>query len=385
MDHVLLKFFIPELFLISSTLIHLLYNISIVQYKKINYPILNKELLFQCSFIIVGYFLLINQIKIEGNFYNFMFIVNSGTITLKLLIITFLLILIVPCWRHFLISKLNFFEYFTLVLLLLFTLTTIVCVNDLLLIYILLEMQSILFYILVNFNRLSAFATEAGLKYFISGSFFSGIFLIGLFIIYCIFGTLNLSLLELLLSTPLNNTLLKVFISVGFLMITITFFFKLSAAPFHFWSPDVYEGSPLCSTVILSTVPKLVIITLFIKWLYVTFFLYSTFMLLFFIVGFLSILFGIFFANRQKRIKRFIAYSSITQIGYALLFLIVLNNDAITGIYFFFIIYLITSIALWLFITFFDIFNINTSSFNFKERTSLYFSNLSNFVINNKY
>ena len=161
-------------------------------------------------------------------------------------------------------------------------------------------------------------------------------------------------------------------------------FFKLTIAPFHLWSPDVYEGAPISSTIILSTVPKLILLTVLMRWMAVTYYVFIDFSFLFSFLGLLSILFGIFFANRQKRLKRFIAYSSISQLGYTIILLCMINYDTYASVYFFITIYLIASIALWSFVALINCFRTNTAKLYLKEKTSFYISNLAHYVKYNK-
>ena len=120
---------------------------------------------------------------------------------------------------------------------------------------------------LATFKKNSAFSTEAGLKYFILGSFISGFFLFGASLIYGCLGTLSLTNLSLLLAFPFStfNSDLRAIVLVGIIFVTATLLFKIACAPFHFWAPDVYEGAPLSSTVIFSIVPKLSLFYFFTK------------------------------------------------------------------------------------------------------------------------
>lgn len=385
MDIIVLKSFVPEIFLSFCILGHLVFNIFLIKHTKTNLPLIDKEHISQCFFIISCCLLLAYKVKIEGTFSNYLVINNSGLGTLKVLILLLTLFILIPCWRHYVSDKLNFFEFFDLYLLSILVFLLLVNVNDLLLVYLLIEMQSLIFYILANFKRLSAFSTEAGLKYFISGSVFSGIFLLGCSLLYGIFGSLNYHTLELLLSVPLTNYSLHTLTVISILLITSMLFFKLTVAPFHLWAPDVYEGAPISSTIILSTVPKLILLTVLMRWMSITYYIFIDFTYLFMFLGILSILFGIFFANRQKRLKRFIAYSSISQLGYTIILLCLINYDTFGGVYFFITIYLIASITLWGFVVLFNSFRSNTAKLYLKENTSFYLSNLSNYIKYNKW
>ena len=384
MDIIVLKSFLPEIFLSLCILGHLVFNIFLIKHSKTNFPLIDKEHLSQCFFIISCCLLLVYKVKIEGVFSNHLIVNNSGLIALKVLILILTLFIFIPSWRHYVSDNLNFYEFFNLYLLAVLVFLLLINVNDLLLVYLLVEMQSLIFYILANFKRLSAFSTEAGLKYFISGSVFSGIFLLGSSILYGIFGTLNYYNLELLLSVPLTNYSLHTLVVISIFLITSMLFFKLTIAPFHLWSPDVYEGAPISSTIILSTVPKLILLTVLMRWMAVTYYVFIDFSFLFSFLGLLSILFGIFFANRQKRLKRFIAYSSISQLGYTIILLCMINYDTYASVYFFITIYLIASIALWSFVALINCFRTNTAKLYLKEKTSFYISNLAHYVKYNK-
>lgn len=143
---------------------------------------------------------------------------------------------------------------------------------DLLLIYLVIELQSLSFYVLASFKRSSEFSTEAGLKYFILGAFSSAFLLFGCSLIYGLTGITNLLDLNLLFSGfILEKSLLAPGVFLGLLFIASALFFKLSSAPFHMWSPDVYEGSPTTSTAFFSLFPKIVILTLLLRIFILTF------------------------------------------------------------------------------------------------------------------
>ena len=143
--------------------------------------------------------------KIEGMFSTFLFLNDeSGRIVKIILLLSSVLGLFV-IFRSFTIQNLNFFEYFSIFLLSILALNVLVSCSDLISAYLVIEMQALCFYILASFRRDSAFSTEAGLKYFISGAFISGIFLFGASLIYGGLGTLNFNHMSLLLSFPLDN------------------------------------------------------------------------------------------------------------------------------------------------------------------------------------
>jgi len=256
----------------------------------------------------------------------------------------------------------------------------LVSVADMLSAYLVIEMQALAFYILASFRRNSAFSTEAGLKYFIAGSFISGIFLLGCALIYGVVGTLNFTNLNLILGFYFigESNYLMFFLSLGILLITITLLFKLSAAPFHFWSPDVYDGAPLASTIAFSIVPKVALFHFTIKWLTLVLENFTELKVLLLVSGLLSAFIGAFFAIRQKRLKRLIIHSSIAQSGFLIAALSSNSINNLTAIYFFLVIYVITSVLIWSQIANFNTVTTNTLRFLNRAQSPIFVSGLAN-------
>jgi len=386
MDLIILKSFIPEIFLSFCILSQLVFNAYLINNLRYNFPIIDKEIFWQTTFILFCLlFLLINS-KIEGFFSNFIFLNDSGSRYIKILFVFSCLSVLLILIRSFKLQKLNFFEYFTIFLLSILSLLLLISASDMLSAYLVIEMQALSFYILASFRRNSAFSTEAGLKYFISGSFISGIFLFGCSLIYGTLGTLNFNHLNLLLAFPIESNFgyLSTFLLIGILMVTITFLFKVSAVPFHFWSPDVYEGAPLASTVVFSIIPKLALFHFFIKWLTLVSESFLELKSLLLISGLLSVFIGAFFAIRQKRLKRLVIYSSIAQVGFLIAALSGNTVNSLVGIYFFLIIYIITSVLVWSHFSNFYGFQEKSLIFFNRSQTPLFLSSLSNFFKINK-
>jgi len=228
-------------------------------------------------------------------------------------------------------------------------------------VYLLLELQGLSFYILASFSRNSAFSSEAGLKYFIFGSIISCFFLLGLSLIYAVSGTLNLNQL----ASCLNFNNFNLISRAGLLLIFFTLLFKLAVVPFHFWSPDVYEGSPLSATILFTIALKILIVFLIIKISFIAGNSFQFIFDLFKLLGFLSICVGTFFSLKQKRFKRFIIYSSIAQMGFIIVAISSHTVESIIYTYFFILIYSITSLLIWGYIS---ILYINSFIFsNFKK------------------
>lgn len=385
MDIIVIKSFLPEIFFSFAIIAQILYNIKLINNVKYNYPIINKEILFQTFFILIGLIFFYKDLRIEGFLFTFTLINDEGAKLFKIFFIFVCILCLIPVYEAHKIQKLNFFEFYSIFLLSVFGLLFMINSYDLVLFYLVMETQALCFYILASINRNSIFSIEAGLKYFISGSFISGLYLLGCSFIYGSLGTLNLNHIDLLLSSGSQSfdEVFKNFLLIGIIIITSTFLFKISCAPFHFWSPDVYDGSPIGSTLIYTVVSKLPLFVFFMKWVnIVSNFSNISFMLL--TIGIFSTFVGTFFALFQKRLKRLIIYSSIAQTGFLVAGLSVNNLESYSFIYFFLLIYLITSILIWgHFITFYK-FNFISNHFYFKEVSPLFLSSLSNFFKTNR-
>lgn len=386
MDIITLKSFIPEIFFSCAILFQLIYNIHIINNLKYNFPLISKEIFFQSIFILICLACFYSDLKIEGFLSNFALVNDESTRVIKLILIIISCTAFFVIQEAFKIQKLNFFEYYSILLLSILSLLFMISSTDLIFFYLTMEMQALCFYILASFNRNNTFSVEAGLKYFVSGSFISGFYLLGCSLIYGSLGTLNLHDINLLTIFNIDTYSgeLNFLVLIGVILVTSTLLFKLSCAPFHFWSPDVYDGAPIASTLAFSILPKLGLFFFFMKWIRSlnTLFIYISDILLIF--GILSVLIGTIFALNQKRVKRLIIYSSIAQTGFLVASLSINNIDGFTALYFFLFIYLITSILLWgHFIVFYKSNSIITKFYSL-ELSALYLSSLINLFKTNK-
>lgn len=209
------------------------------------------------------------------------------------------------------------FEYPILRLLALLGRRLLVSAEDLMVFYLALELQSLSLYVLAASGRGSAYSTEAGLKYFRLGAFASGIFLLGSSLIYGYLGTTNYTVISELLSTPIDAPQLV----TGFLLIVVAISFKLAAAPFHRWSPDVREGSPATSGRFFASVTKIAALGALGRLCFGPFYglwRNSIGFRPFVIRSGLSMRVGALAAMGQRRLKRFLAYSAIGHMGFML-------------------------------------------------------------------
>ncbi len=216
--------------------------------------------------------------------------------------------------KNFIIeNKLNKFEYPIIILLSILGMFFMVSSNDLILFYLGLELQSLSLYILASIDRDNLRSTESGIKYFVLSALSSGLLLYGCSLLYGFTGSTNFdSIAEQLNTENVGAVFAMVFILVGLA-------FKVSAVPFHMWTPDVYEGAPTSITSYFAVVPKVAGLALLIKFMFIPF---SNILLewqtIIIFISIASMILGAVAAMVQKNLKRLLAYSSIGHIGYAL-------------------------------------------------------------------
>jgi NADH-quinone oxidoreductase subunit N len=240
--------------------------------------------------------------------------------------------------------RINNFEYFVIVALAVFGQLILVSSADFLTAYLALEIQSFAFYLMAAFKRDSAYSTEAGLKYFLLGSFSSTLLLFGVSLLYGFFGTTNLSVLSLLLF-EMND--FKTLADIAFFLILIGLLFKLAAAPFHIWSPDVYEGAPLNSTIFFAIVPKISILVFLFRIYGAVAHNSDIWGVALLVSSILSVIIGSFVTLKQKRLKKLLAYSGINHVGYLLLGTSMFTPESVSAVFFYLFSYMITGLCIW--------------------------------------
>ena len=233
------------------------------------------------------------------------------------------------------------FEFPVLILFSTLGMALMVSANDLVSLYLAIELQSLPLYVLATFNRNDSFSSESGVKYFILGALSSGLLLYGSSLIYGFTGSIFLNEISQLI-VPSNQ--LGITFGLAFLLAGIIF--KISAVPFHMWAPDVYQGAATPVTSFFASVPKMAAMIILIRILYVPFdtFITSWSQIIIF-VSFSSILLGSVVAIWQSNIKRLIAYSSIAHMGFATLALSTGNKSDIESILIYMIIYIVANIG----------------------------------------
>jgi NADH-quinone oxidoreductase subunit N len=231
-------------------------------------------------------------------------------------------------------------EFFMLLLSALLGMCLMISSGNLLIFYLSLELSTIPIAAMANFDLQKKISSEAAMKMILSSAFSSGILLFGISLLYGATGTISFDALpaQLIAESPLQI--------LAFVFLMTAFAFKLSIVPFHFWTADVYEGSPIATTSFLSVVSKGAIAFVFITALYKVFQpLEQAWYSMLIILAIATMVIGNLFALRQQNIKRFLAFSSIAQVGFILVGISSNNAAGITSVVYFVLVYVFTNLA----------------------------------------
>lgn len=265
-----------------------------------------------------------------------------------------LVILTMVCFlfqKQYLIqTKLFKFEYSILLLISLLGLFFLTSAYNLLTLYLAIELQSLCFYILAASKAHSPFSIESALKYFILGAIASGFILYGSSVIYLVTGSLNFGNIFTFVSNINHPETLQLILSLfyGCLFILTGILFKLGAAPFHVWLPDVYEGAPTHITAFFAIVPKLALVALLMRFFFDVFHDLSDFFeVVLYLSALGSILVGSIVALQQKKFKRLFAYSAIGHVGFILIGFVSNTFQDMQYIVLYLLIYIVMSVNLW--------------------------------------
>jgi NADH-quinone oxidoreductase subunit N len=268
------------------------------------------------SFVIAAFFLLGNSWD-RTTLFGDMFVLDQFSRFMKLVILLGLTASVALSVRYLYQENMARFEFPLLILFAGIGMMLMVSANNLLALYVGLELQSLSLYVLAAFHRDHAKSAEAGMKYFVLGALASGMLLFGCSLMYGFAGTLDYAGIDAALS-GVKGTEMGMVIGLVFILAGIAF--KISAVPFHMWTPDVYEGSPTAVTALFAIVPKVAAMAVLMRllfgplgsavdqWQQVIWFLAAA-----------SMFIGAFAGIAQDNIKRLMAYSSIGNMGYALM------------------------------------------------------------------
>lgn len=268
-----------------------------------------------------------------------LFVFDEFAGLLKLLIIVGLIASLALSVRYLQQEQIARFEYPILVLFAGIGMMLMVSANNMLALYMGLELQSLSLYVLAAFHRNSLKSAEAGIKYFLLGALSSGMLLFGITLIYGFAGSVSFETIALTLG---GLESIPVGVVVGMVFILAGLAFKISAVPFHMWTPDVYQGAPACVTALFAIVPKIAAMGLLIRLLFEPFAAAADeWGQIMYAVALGSMLLGAFAGLAQDNIKRLLAYSSIGNMGYAMIGLVAGTPDGVAAVVLYLLIYML--------------------------------------------
>jgi NADH-quinone oxidoreductase subunit N len=281
----------------------------------------------------------------EGTAFASLFIVDRLTTTMKALVLVGAAITVLMSRTYFEDVKAWRFEYPLLVALATLGMMLMISANDLMALYVGLELQSLALYVVAAFQRDSVRSTEAGVKYFVLGSVASGMLLFGASLIYGFCGGTAFVEISKALIDGRSGEIGTV---IGLVFVVAGLAFKVSAVPFHMWTPDVYEGAPTPVTALFAVAPKIAAMSLLVSVLMGPFKpLFGQWQQIIVVASVLSMALGAFAALRQPNIKRLMAYSSIGNVGYILLGLAAGSEKGIQAVVFYLAIYLVMTLGVF--------------------------------------
>ena len=328
----------PELFLAAATALLLIYGV-------VRGEIATPFVSVATSVALLATAVLLFTPYREGTAFSSLFIVDRLTVTMKALVLVGSAIAILMSRAYFEQAKAWRFEYPILVALATLGMMLMISANDLMALYVGLELQSLALYVIAAFQRDSVRSTEAGVKYFVLGSVASGMLLFGSSLIYGFCGGTAFVQISTAL---LDGRATEIGVVIGLVFVVAGLAFKVSAVPFHMWTPDVYEGAPTPVTTLFAVAPKIAAMSLLVSVLMGPFKpLFMQWQQIIVVASVLSMALGAFAALRQQNIKRLMAYSSIGNVGYVLLGLASGSEKGIQAVVFYLAIYLVMTLGVF--------------------------------------
>lgn len=332
---------------------------------KIGKGMSNNTLLPIIQFLLLVNFLAHFVCHCSGNLFGNMFFVTP-LITLQKSMLSLAVYLISLLCTEWLKKTEHLAEFFLLLLSALLGMFFLLSSGNLLIFYLALELATIPVAAMANFDLHKRVSSEAAMKMILSSAFSSGILLFGISLVYGSTGTLSFSALPALLDgSPLQI--------MGFVFLFTAFAFKLSIVPFHLWTADVYQGAPVAVTSFLSVVSKGAIAFIFMTILYKVFQpLHGVWYQLIIVLSIITMLIGNLFALRQNNIKRFLAFSSIAQVGFVLVGISSNDPGGMTAVIFFILVYVFSNLAAF---GVADVISSSTGKENIEDYKGLYSTN----------
>ena len=352
---------LPEWFLLFALVTLLLYGVWFSTSPFLNYPSIIFNTLHQAGLLLViMLWLVAARFEAFPSFLLFRsnLIYDDFSMKVSFLLVLATIVCLLLSTDYLKNEKINLFEYVIFILLSCLGGCWLVASYDFFTMYLTIELLSLPLYGLASIKSRSLLSTEAGLKYFILGAFSSGVFLFGDSLIYLATGSLsfseigqlfagvNVNLFDLIQSGDVHSLGYVAAFGMGMILVMVGLLFKLTAAPFHMWAPDVYEGAPTPVTAYFATVPKLAVFAVTVRIFYVTFFDISLeWQKAITLCAIGSMILGTLGAMVQKLdLKRLIAYSAIGNAGYMLLGISAGNLEGLQGLLLFAVIYIVMSV-----------------------------------------
>lgn len=328
---------LPEVFLAVSTLLLLMIGVFQQDSKDGTATLgtLSIVVLFACAVLVLS------SSRLTGYGFDKLFINDGFSAFLKVLMLLGTAVAIVYAKVDFIGQKVWRFELPVIMLIAALGMMVMVSSSNFMTLYLGLELQSLALYVLAAFKRDTEKSSEAGLKYFVLGALASGLLLFGISLIYGYAGTVDFDTLTSTFAVEKSPVAI-----LGLCFVLAGLCFKISAVPFHMWTPDVYEGAPTSVTAFFAIAPKLAAIGLLLRVLInpMIGFIAEWQQIIYFVSA-ASMIVGAFAGLRQENIKRLLAYSSIGHVGYALMGLVAGSLAAISSLLFYMVVYMIMTIG----------------------------------------
>jgi NADH-quinone oxidoreductase subunit N len=275
--------------------------------------------------------LTVSEFNSPGSYYNNMIVVSKFSVAFSSLFIVLTLFLVLLSHNFYENHQSKISDFIAIKIFLLSGAVAMVSFGNLAMFFLGIEILSISLYILAASDRTKVKSNEAGMKYFLMGSFASGIILFGICMIYGAMGSFDI----VEISDMSQSAELPIWFPIGIVLLTIGMLFKIAAVPFHFWAPDVYEGSPTLTTALMSTLAKVVAIATLYKLLSSMHAdINYSFQIVVVIISVLSMSVGNIMALRQVNVKRMLAFSGISHAGFMLMTLLSLSTSAGSLLYY---------------------------------------------------
>ena len=326
-------YILPELFLSVAIMSLLMLGVFI----KKSFKLVSLLTISSLAFAII---LVLNQPNEMVKIFNDSYIIDKLSIFMKVLTLLFCLFVLLSSKDYIKNNDIDKIEYPIIILASTLGMILMISSYDLIVFYLGLELQSLCLYILASFRREDVRSSEAGLKYFVLSALASGLLLYGCSLIYGFTGSTNFETI----ATNLNEANKGAVFGIVFIIVGLAF--KVSAVPFHMWSPDVYEGSPTSVTSFFALIPKIAAISVFIRFMYVPFInVINQWQAIIIFLSIASMIVGAVAAIGQQNIKRLMAYSSIGHMGYALAGLATGTNEGIQSLIIYLTIYLVMNLG----------------------------------------